>query len=376
MQYTYIEKAMVKISRERNGPELLEHIASSLSKKVKTQVTAINNALNFTLPFYRVRPIDLDGTIELRRMALLIAKTIGTRRPVGSRLDPESWDPAILQQYIDDQKTQAGSAIPSGGGGAYLAGSFWAYATEEERLFALASRAEAIELCTYGLVAANHAIHGPTANPIRGAMTDTYFGMLRMWFGDTPGVAEHVKKKLRRTLAGLQSTYLALRYAGKNVKAASELREKGCSSSGAIGAVVTKKGWGDAKSETDPNGIRLCLDFFDPASTKLALEQQIAAIDPTENSTEAMQISRGGALLHEATHLFAGTRDEYLKDEVYLKLGHQPPKTGEGRSQGYGPITCFTLAKVDPANAINNADSYRIFCEVAKHHRQHASQPA
>jgi hypothetical protein len=49
-----------------------------------------------------------------------------------------------------------------------------------------------------------------------------------------------------------------------------------------------------------------------------------------------------------------------------VKFNLLPPLKNKSRQKGYGSITSLALANEDPESAVENADSYRIFCEAAK----------
>ena len=350
------------------GEAVVDNIARSLSKKTKSEIVSINNSLNFTMPPSRNSPGNPNEIINIRRAAMLIEKTIATRLPPrlphGSPpYDPESWDYVVLKEYINEHKKIATSVA---GTGVYLAGSFWAYATEQERLHAIAAHAEAIELCTFGLVAANYATQGAAVGPSRNSRLDIYFDITRMWFGGAADTAKIVKDNLKLTLSGLKSNYIGLSYAGPSIKPGSKLKEKGFSG-GSASQVTAMGGFAHVFPVANQNKITLDKEFFNPNETEPALEEQIVGIH--EN---LMQVSRGGAVLHEATHLYAGTRDIVLNNAVYTKLGLTPPTDSTKREKGYGSLNCFAIVKEDPGSARENADSYRIFCEAAKYHRQHA----
>ena len=86
---------------------------------------------------------------------------------------------------------------------------------------------------------------------------------------------------------------------------------------------------------------------------------------------DAMEISRGGAILHECTHLFAETHDVPLGTipDWGTLLGRvgvmQPTKKSNLSEKAYGPQICSEVARLSGASAAKNADSYRLFCEDA-----------
>lgn len=381
MKYPYIEKAIEEITRTRftrsprilNASTLSDEIGSALSKKNMAQVAAINNALNFVFPSSMPRPLNADGIVNARRAAILISKTIDRQlppRPPGgsAAYQPESWEERQLVEYLETHMAEASAPI---GAGVYLAGSFWAFATEEERAYALAARTEAIELCTFGVVAANHAARATHVGHARNNL-DIYSDLVRLWFGSAPGVAEEARRKLNLTLTNLRDKCLCFSYGGSNVRAGTKHQEIGFGGAGAKGVAkaIEDETWAYVYStRSDATRVVFCKMFFDPKKTKISLkEKDIAGM--MKDSLE-MYVTRGGTLLHEATHKFAGTADVLLSDAVYQHAGFRLPSvSGLARVKAYGPKYCRALARAEPESALNNADTYRLFCEHAKYHRQ------
>ena len=112
---------------------------------------------------------------------------------------------------------------------------------------------------------------------------------------------------------------------------------------------------------------------FEASSTGPLMRAQVQVVGIGDE--DKMDVTRSGAVVHEATHMYAGTKDISLENEVYDHIGWARPGHNEKREVAYGPLRCLALAKVRPADAVKNADSYRIFCELAKYHRQHAGAP-
>ena len=380
MQYVNIAKALEEIATSELGVTLADHIASSLSKKNKAEVVAINQALNFNFPIFRTRPANGDKILKLRRAAMLIAKTfdaLPVLLPGGGAAPYESWDEQELEKYIRLQKQNAQrEPAPAGPPGPYLGASFWAYSTEEERLTAMAAYQEALELCTFGLLAATHATRASAiGHSPRGV--DTYTDLVAMWFGSAPETVTTVKTVLHNALSGLKTNYIRLGYGGRNANPVGEaaIQEGGFGSGGAMTATVRPMGGEFAFVPSKGSGVRnkivLCMLFFDSKNTTITLRDEIVAMGD-ENK---MDVTRSGAIVHEATHAYAGTVDVELDNDVYEHIGWTKPGAGEKREKAYGPLQCLALARKKPAEALKNADSYRIFCELAKYHRQHAGAP-
>ncbi|RKF46720.1 hypothetical protein [Paraburkholderia fungorum] len=375
---------MATIATDERGAAVVDHIASVLSKKNKAQVAAINNALNFSFPLFRSRPGNANDLIGLRRAAMLIARTIDTGgAPARGGVPYESWDEMQLDAYIATYRRAPNIfAPPTGTPGIYLAGSFWAHATEDERSKAIAGFREAVELCTYGLVAANHAIRIESGLSSASG-NGIYFDILRMWFGDgsisttknnvtkTITIAESVKTVLQHTWNGLKGNYVRLGYARRN-PSESNFMELGFGSNGACANIKASDddeyAYVNASNNTRPNNrIVLGKLFFDSLTT-ITLPAQIVAIDD-----DVMQVTRGGGVLHEATHLYAATEDVKLGRAAYNNLNMKLPADSNKNQKSYGTHYCLALARTDSAGAVKNADSYRIFCELAKHQWQQAA---
>lgn len=85
------------------------------------------------------------------------------------------------------------------------------------------------------------------------------------------------------------------------------------------------------------------------------------AHDPANGT---MNVTVGGAIVHELTHLALKTLDQTLPNAVYGYLKMPIPANGNN-AQALGPKGCAALTVVAPDLAIENADSYRLFCEDA-----------
>jgi len=381
MQYINIAKGLEEIATSELGAILADHIASSLSKKNKAEVVAINQALNFNFPIFRTRPASANRILNLRRAAMLIAKTfdaLPVLLPRGGTAPYEGWDEFELEKYIRQQKQNAErKPAPTGAPGPYLGASFWAYSTEDERSTAMAGYQEALELCTFGLLAATHATRASTIGPSQRGV-DIYTDLVAIWFGSAPGTVETVRTNLQMTLAGLKTNYIRMGYAGKNARAVGEaaIKETCFTENGANLDTVRAIGKGVFAYAPSPGSsvkhkFVLCKLFFDSQNTTITLRDQVVGI----GDEDKMDVTRSGAVVHEATHMYAGTKDISLENEVYDHIGWARPGHNEKREVAYGPLRCLALAKVRPADAVKNADSYRIFCELAKYHRQHAGAP-
>lgn len=83
-----------------------------------------------------------------------------------------------------------------------------------------------------------------------------------------------------------------------------------------------------------------------------ALKRQIDAQDHAGlGINHGFKISSAGVVLHEMTHLVLRTEDVERQEFVGKE------------KRSYGPVRCAALASMSPAEAFNNADSYRLFAE-------------
>jgi hypothetical protein len=333
---------------------LVSHISHALTKISDDKAKALEKILSDNkLPFYKRPDEYTQHLLPERGLAILLSKTIcsavSLRGNSGVVLNPEAWDLNEVSDYV----RQAMRNFPNienepVGSEVYLGGSFWVYATGDERAKALAAWHEAKELCTQGYIAVDSLyFSGHREYQVNS-------DLFRIWFGDfdsNPKLLESARSVLSRALGGFQQQLMMLSYSGLNVYGPrmSERREN----AGAFSDVrIIPDEWG--QSARSPKTCILGQYFFDPSYTSESLRNLIVGMDDDD-----MQVSRGGCVLHEATHMFSNTVDAPLSEDVLKAVGSE-----ERSAQGYGAKACLTLAKYDSAAAVNNADSYRIFCEA------------
>jgi hypothetical protein len=113
--------------------------------------------------------------------------------------------------------------------------------------------------------------------------------------------------------------------------------------------------WGWATPGEVHNTIGYNARFFLPADTAIKRYR-------LHNVTVgAMAVSRGGAIVHELTHRYLDTKDIVIP----LAILHQIGRGSADGARAYGPYACCALGKFAPAEALKNADTYRVFCEDA-----------
>jgi len=345
MALSSIGKGIALLARKSQyGTEVADRIARKLSALDDRKIATLEKQLSFDYSLFSRRPPDANDILDLRRAAILCKETIqGPLALVdakGKQIDPTSWDSNRLHDYLRACTSRELGVQPADK--AYMAASFWAFASTQERSAASAGLKEGRDLCVAGLDLIDNR-RGST--PVRDVC-------LSLWFGElSEHNLNHVTSVLRDTLGGLNSQPICLHYAGAGVDS-DTLRKD------ARGYVRVGAGWGSA-IKSDPHEITLQSKYFSSEKTS---GPRTTAIKMKGNE---MQVSRGGAMLHEATHLYGYTDDVFVPDTVYEFLKMAVPVEEARRAQAYGPRTCSDLSKVDPSLAIKNAENYRLFCEDA-----------
>lgn len=276
--------------------------------------------------------------IALHKAAMLLDLIV----PVASLKPPTNFRQFDLDLHLDSVKRRTADFPASTNPVApYLAGSFLLYATQTERDQAMQSIPEAIALLRAGALAIE------AMSPV-GADPNASRTLFHRWFGvQAPQGVAMAKSRIEQTIAGL-ATGVCFNYAGANVGTNRySLGEMGFNTSNVTlpGAVRRGMDWGSAKATVGPYILLESKFFVGAETTGYRLTQHHA------NDSPEMEVSRGGAVLHEATHVFAATHDERFA----------PPAS----AQAYGPRLARRLAANEPAKALKNADTYRLFCEDA-----------
>jgi hypothetical protein len=350
MAKTYIAKALARLSKMVNpeGTSLCDQVSMILSGRTSGQVKSVDDSLSFWFVGARLKMNNQDvadaetraDQVDLRRVAILLKLVLPT--PGGANVaDAESWDPAVLTAFV---RRYAAAAAPAGTG-YYLKGSYWAFSSHEERAWTLAAWGEATRMIAAGLQVVNLAnAPGATQN------------LFVKWFG-VGSSRDAVRQKLLQTQQGLTTSRVGLAYNGVNVANAGGYREKAPDTNASVVAPNAQE-WGYASPQASThNNVGLCSRFFSTGETAVGLGRMHST-----TLAAGMEITRGGALVHELTHRYAHTEDKSLSDACYRRANKPVPPT---RNKGYGPYTCHIVARADPALAVDNADTYRLFCEDA-----------
>ncbi|VWX56000.1 hypothetical protein VARIO8X_110070 [Burkholderiales bacterium 8X] len=340
---------LAKSASDANGVKLAAHIACHLSHSTPLAVNLLEFDLGYPLRSLGLRSSAYGqtpaGRINLRRASNLIYRTVG--RALGE--PPGGFDELDHTRYIQAAKTRLGQDGPNRDG-FYLAPSFWAFSSHDDRVMVRTAWDEARRLAVAGLKALCHRDSESRSS-----------ACYRRWFGDaTPSRTAAVGQVLQRVYSGLQQACVSVSCMHR-VTDDLTIVEKGVSAGGGtVSAKVTNAAvWGTAWHR----GGFLCLgsNFFDP----LLSSRLRTTIHRTARGS-GLEISRGGAILHEATHLFGNTDDLEL---VKVPDFFADPEFEEGKKNpdaaAYGPWICARVADLAPHLAVDNADSFRLFCEDA-----------
>lgn len=338
---------LVRNNLDALGLALSARVACHLTDMTPGAVRSLDSDLSFSVKSIGLMPspgYSVAERIDMRRASFLIHKTVQPGLP-----SPANFDGNAHEQYISAAKT-ANRAMPVRAG-PYLGGSYWAYSEHNDRVKTRDAWTEAAELLRAGIRVAS-----TTANVTVNA------NLFRRWFGNAS--TEVVLQALRSTLTGLTSQCTGVGYANRTTQGNPlGLTEGGFAGDGGASSVGPDGAWGTAK--TGKPHMCLGTKFFSETDTH-GQPTRLHVLD----DLSIMEVSRGGAVLHEATHLFALTNDMPLaniKDGViFARLQVAQPLTQKAQaSKAYGPKVCHALAQVSGADAAKNADSYRLFCEDA-----------
>jgi hypothetical protein len=342
--------ALVNSSLDDKGLQLAARIACHLSDLAPGSVRSIDSDLSFSIKAIGLHPahgVTVAQRINYRRASTLIQKTVQPRTA-----SPANFEANDHMDYIG--KAKAATASFPVRPGHYLGGSYWAYSEHNDRVRTRTGWGEALELLKAGIEVAKSVDHATASANI-----------FRRWFGDAPQAT--VLQALKNTLAGMTTTCTGIGYAhtptqGNTLK----LIETGFSGSGGAESVKPDdNAWGTAQG-SKKGFMCLGVKFFNDAETS---GQPTALHGLTD--LQATEISRGGAILHESTHLFAGTHDVPLGTienwgNLFARVGvMQPTQKSNLTEKAYGPRICSEVARLSGAAAAKNADNYRLFCEDA-----------
>lgn len=340
-------RPLVRNKLDANGLALAARVACHLSDMPPGAVRSLDSDLSFSVRSIGLRPVlgySVAESINLRRASMLIHKTVQPRMP-----SPANFDGNLNAQYISAAKTST-TTLPSRPGH-YLGGSYWAYSEHNDRVKTRDAWNEAAELLRAGIRVAS-AIDDSIVNA----------NLFRRWFGNASAAV--VTNALRLTLTGLTSQCTGVGYASQPTQGNPlGLIETGFADDSSPSDIKPDPDWGSAKAGT----AYMCLGtrFFSAIETR---------VQPTRlhvlDDMLVMEVSRGGAVLHEATHLFARTQDVRLSHVqngiIFTRLQVTQPLTKKAHEhKAYGPKICHELAQVSGDDAAKNADNYRLFCEDA-----------
>ena len=349
MAYSYIRKALTLISRvPRSGPLTCDWIGSILSAMDDLAVAALDTKLNFGWLRYTMRNVDRGATAredlaDVRRAAKLL---VMLRSADGATAEDantaEGWNEGELNALM---RRLADRNAPDIGNGYYLRGSFWGFASQSELRWLAAAWDEAAAMTRVAMRVAVRAASNQRADQ----------DLVRKWFGASSPAALH--RKLKQLHDGMTTRRVGITYQGPGVaRNTGNRRYQELTDPGAAEDLQEDARWG--WQSTGIRKIGVCRKFFNDQT-----RQNLPRLHAT--SSREMEVTRGGALVHELTHRYLDTEDVEVPNSVYAFLGRPAPGPGQDRALGYGPFTCHGLASVEPALALKNADSYRLFCEDA-----------
>lgn len=331
---------------------LAMYIARWLSAASASKVNSIDSKLGLQAKAIWLRVNKFNSSdIDRRRASILVCETLQPKV-----LPPDSLDPNDDRGYLANAKRFAGY---NGISGPFLMGSYWAYSSHADRDKTMAAYAEAKLLLLGGITAVKDLTNGKNAtNFVR-------------WFGRPtpaggPARSPIVLEKLKRTLDGLNAKKVGFIYAGPSHGTWPTLQETNAGELLGQTEVTSMPGlWGHARYAAG-NDAFICLGgcFFNSVDTS-SMRTQLHTL----GDLRPMEVSRGGAVLHEATHAMAETDDVIPSTELGNLLASLPQGAKRGATKVFGPEACYQLAQFDDANntaeATRNADNYRLFCEDA-----------
>jgi len=330
---------IVRNSTDDNGMRLAAKVACRLTDMSPSAVRSLDSDLNFSVRSMGLKPsaaYTVAERINWRRASLLIHRTIGP-----NHASPASFDADLNEAYVRTWKRQEGGARPTRHG-PYLGSSYWAYSKHAERIKTRQAWPEAIQLVRAGKRVAESA-------------TLAHRAIFARWFGNS--ATQAAIDVLNLTLNGLENECTGVGYAGPHAQGnLLDLQEVGFAGDGRASDVKPGPAWGTAQGSI-PGYICLESKFFDDAATS-------GLRSVAHTTTGGMEVSRGGAVLHEATHLFGKTADVRLDDQVFTQL-NIVREAKHADEKAYGPKVCAAFAIAQAVDTVRNADSYRLFCEDA-----------
>lgn len=354
MPKTYIGRALASLSHMRDGPQRCDKVAKYLMIAGSGQVSQINKDLDFGLLKWSMRNVQITmGETQLevadrRRAALLVAHALGLPQP--QQAAAASWDSSQHRTVFNACDQAADPRCPA----YYLKGSFWGFSNHSEREWIEASWIEAMVLVRHGITACQIAMAVTTggAPTPEARIADRYFGTANI---------PTVLRNLRTLRDQMSHNTVGICYQGAGLAGAPNYDEFGPEVHEARmthNPNSTEWGWASPQSGNH-NNIGFASKFYVLADTAISRR--------TEHDTNRfdMEVTRGGAIVHELTHRYLRTADETVPPQTFQVLQRAPLQG----VKAYGPRVCWALAQSSPNLAVTNADSYRLFCEDIKVHR-------
>src|ERR1700753_4286434 len=182
--------------------------------------------------------------------------------------------------------------------------------------------------------------------------------LVTQWFGTANQVT--LSTKIETLLTSILTGCVGVCYMGNGVQAAGAYCESGLRQTA---VQLSNFPTGTEVGFAQPGGGR-AIGFFNrffPGNTAVA--RRTTAHTPTAT---ALGCSRAGAVVHELSHVFLNTLDVVLPTATCAHLNMAPPAQGAPTIKAYAPKACTALAATRPDLAMDNADTYRLFCEDAQ----------
>jgi hypothetical protein len=274
----------------------------------------------------------------------------------------------LVPAFVTWYQTEDSPQPPLQQHGPFLMPSFWAFASRSEIHSTLAAVDEAFGQIGWGITVATRArMDGSQAA-----------ACVRRWFGRTPG--SEVAQRLKQLRDKMATENTPITYQGQGL--ADNLKEPKLKELVDIGnqeaapRIGGEVGWGALARQR----IGFTGEYFKFNTRQL---QSLQNIDDLGLGV----VTRGGAIVHEMTHVHLATKDtdvfashgkavveqlltripnrKFVVTEAPAAEGGFNSKVNGKEALGYGPRLCRFLAELSPEKALENADSYRLFCEEA-----------
>jgi len=355
MPKSYIGLALASLSQTRGGPERCDKVAKCLMLASSARVKAINKELDFGWLKWSMRNVQIVGgesqgeVAGRRRAAMLVASALNLAQQ--HKTAAATWDDNNHRAVLNAGDQAPDPVCPA----YYFKGSFWGFSNHAEREWMKASWIEAMTLVRHGITACQIAMvstSGARRTTLEARIAERYFGAAQL---------PTLLRNLRTLRNHMSNGTVGICYQGRGLADAPDYQELGPEVRAATMTYTPNSSeWGWASPQAgNHNNIGFGAKFYILADTAISRQ--------TEHDTTRfdMEVTRGGAIVHELTHRYLRTADETVPAETFVTL-QRPPRQGV---KAYGPRVCWALAQSNPALAITNADSYRVFCEDIRVHR-------